>query len=189
MTTANQPLMRTYLRDMSMTKHLQTEAAFLPTGQFPSQSAYFTFLHALFECHCKLGRPAATARRDQSEIDEEDKRISALAADLRINGPAPQDAAVSMGTDYAWGVGYVLNGSALGAAILLKHPGTLGKDWPRRYLQLGRDYASSGRLRQFFDRLNCEPRHRQQVEHGALDTFSMISAMSPKGPVHECPVI
>lgn len=70
-------------------------------------------------------------------------------------------------------MGYALNGSALGAAMILKHGG-LGPDWPRRYLEMGRSYARSGGVRHFFDRLDRTPLVPHRVVAGAAAVFELF---------------
>ena len=57
--------------------------------------------------------------------------------------------------------------------MLLKG-GQLGSDWPRKYLQLGRDYAGSGRLKLYFDALNTLQLDTDDVLQGALRTFTLF---------------
>ncbi|MEM1383100.1 MAG: biliverdin-producing heme oxygenase [Pseudomonadota bacterium] len=164
--------MRPLLREATRALHEQIETVWAPAGAFESEKAYRSFLSTLMRIHRQVGLTAAMARGDTEEVDEEQRRLSALAADLDAS-PAGARPARTLGADYAWGVGYVLNGSCLGAAMLLKSGG-LGPEWPRRYLYLGRDFAKSGRLRRYFERLNALPLDREAVERGALETFGMF---------------
>ncbi|MEM1161760.1 MAG: biliverdin-producing heme oxygenase [Pseudomonadota bacterium] len=177
---AEETTVRTVLRKVTQTLHRQTETVWTPSGRFVSEESYHKFLGALLSAHKEVGLAAAIARGDDEEAEEESRRIEALTADLQLDSPvcAPVPG-IEMTPDYAWGVSYVLNGSALGASILLKGD-ALAPHWPRRYLTLGHQYARSGRLKNFFERLNTEAERSPAVERGATDTFSILFKAAPK---------
>lgn len=160
--------MRPILQETTRAVHHRIEAMWTPSGGFSSEDHYRAFLRALFRVHTTIGL-AAALRRSEGVV-EEAARIAALADDLEMEAP-PRVAPLAESVDYAWGVGYVLNGSALGASILLKS-GAVAETWARRYLERGRTYAQTGQLRRFFDALNTAPLHLAGVQAGALDTFA-----------------
>lgn len=145
---------------------------------FADISRYRGFLLALLTAHARLGLDAARLRNAEVDGLEEERRIHALGTDLDMatlwRDPARVSQPLRMSRDYAWGVGYVLNGSALGAAVIMK-AGHLGPTWPVRYLGLARDYARSGNLKAFFDALNEQTLDRAQALRGAVAVFDLLS--------------
>ena len=116
---------------------------------------------------------AARSRNDASETLER-TRIAALCDDLGIARRRPHVIG-NIAADRAWGVGYVLNGSALGASSILK-TGRLQANWPRSYLSMGRIYAQEGGVRRYFDRLDALPLNAREVIAGAHVAFAIFAA-------------
>lgn len=168
--------LRQALRQATRAVHEGLEALWTPHDRFSSQEAYLRFLAALLEAHCQLGVQAAAARGDPEDLVIEHRRIDALCADLGRARPAIRSP-TPMSDGFAWGVGYVLNGSTLGAEMILRH-GYLGAGWPVRYLALGRDYVRDGHLRRFFDVLNDLPLPVEDVRRGAMDTFAALAPLA-----------
>lgn len=164
------PSTRSVLRSATQSLHDRIEAIWTSDAQFTSLATYRPFLTALLHSHATLGYPAAVARADPIEISLEKGRIAALCDDLDCEAP---DTDLEMTQDEAWGVGYVLNGSALGADMLLRH-GKLGADWPKSYLKLGQKYVKSGGLRRFFDALNAGTFGEADLCKGAARTFAFF---------------
>ncbi len=164
--------MRGALRAATQCLHDRIERIWSPNGAFETRSTYLDFLRMLLRTHETLGLAAANARGQDTEISDEAARINALRLDLG-QGPEVLRPTGSLAEDYAWGVAYVLNGSALGATMLLKHD-RLGPEWPREYLRLGQAYVQSGHLKRFFDALNTGPHDPAQVLRGARDTFARL---------------
>jgi heme oxygenase len=175
------PTPREYLREATSASHDAVELQWVRDDAFQSLSDYLAFLTVLHRVHIAFGRPAAIARNHSDDICEEDCRIDALCADLHLGEglthPLPATCP-AMAPAYAWGVGYVLNGSALGAAILLGRQG-VRPDWPSSYLSLGRSYAQTGKLKQFFDRLNTIDLDPAAMVMGARDTFALFGDPAP----------
>ena len=167
--------MRLQVRARTRTVHAALDTVWLAADGFSSKRAYMAFLYASLTAHIELGIPAAIRRADGSQTTER-ARIIALRQDLGTSQPAIVEQSIT-DQSFAWGVGYALNGSALGATTILKHGG-LQRDWPRRYLEMGRDYARTGGVRRFFDRLNGEQLDRDQVVAGALAVFEVFKEHS-----------
>jgi heme oxygenase len=118
-----------------------------------------------------MGLAAAVARCSAAGWLEETRRINALECDL---DQLPKNDAVptqSMCPHYAWGVGYVLNGSCVGAATLIKNR-TIPRDWPIAYLRLGSAFTLCGGVKEYFDQLDSCDLNAPSVVHGALETFA-----------------
>ena len=169
--------LRDVLNEATMELHQQLEALWTPSGGFASEATYKAFLSALLDVHIQMGRPSAEARDDKLAIEQEDDRISALRDDLNGSAHPSPTARTDIGSDYAWGVGYVLNGSSLGASILLKTD-SLGVGWPRQYLGLGRDYVRAGHLKRFFDGMNVASVNPIEVHRGAMETFCALKTQA-----------
>lgn len=164
---------RQHIRDAVQANHAKAENSWMPGRTFRSASSYVDFLRALLCVHQSLGLPAATLRQNGVERATEDARISALQQDLGTDietGPT----GCLMTESYAWGVGYALNGSSLGAATLFKSR-AIKPDWPSTYMRMSRDYAASGKLAAFFRDLNGSALDLEAAVSGATDVFEMLS--------------
>ncbi len=169
---------RHHLRDAVGTNHAMAEQAWMADGKFSSPEKYEDFLRALLIAHLSLGLPAALHRRCVSELGLERERIFALRKDLGLKVDVIPEGLI-LSNSYAWGVAYVLNGSCLGAAVLLKS-GAIEPAWPSAYLRTSQSCVSSGRLGAFFRALNAFPLHRPDAVAGARDVFTVLSeAPSP----------
>ena len=130
---------RSILKYLTMPMHEAAETVHWSDHGFNSVDGYRRFLTAMHAAHLGLGLPAARCRLDAAGSVREQELIACLSADL--NGDAARadtghrDGAHrdGMRIGFAWGVTYALSGSALGAGMILAS-GTLGRDWPRRYL-------------------------------------------------------
>ncbi|MEL7027369.1 MAG: biliverdin-producing heme oxygenase [Pseudomonadota bacterium] len=165
--------LRETLREATRELHQTTEMLWTKSDEFQTKDAYLNFLATVLKVHIGSGLPAAIARGDRTEIAEERTRIDALCKDLdcshvELNPPRAMD------QDRAWGVGYVLNGSAIGATVMLRG-GYLGEDWPQAYLHVGQAYVQSGKLKRFFDALEDGPQDATAVTAGAMDTFKLFA--------------
>ena len=164
---------RIRLRSAIHSNHLRAENIWVPDGKFTTLEHYETFLEALLFAHKNYGLPAARARTDADDIDEENGRIIALSQDLCITDGRPPSIR-AMSESYAWGVSYVLNGSALGAATMLK-TGYIHANWPHRYMNTARAYATSGRLARFFQDLDYSDINIDDATRGASMVFSQLA--------------
>ncbi len=171
---SNRPGRRVGLRDATWPIHQRLEALWTPGGGFSSEKMYLRFLVALLDAHRSLGGPASRALRDADAQATEGQRVMALMGDLGIADPVA-GGPTSMDPDEAWGVCYVLNGSALGATFLLKGD-LLSPDWPTSYLRLGQAYVRSGQLKRFFDALEDCPSKTEAVTKGAESVLSLLLA-------------
>ena len=136
----------------------------------------------MYRAHCGLGLAAAERSGLPSALREEQARIAALERDLAP--AAPPGPAPLLSRDAAWGVLYALNGSALGATVLLRE--TAGDERPSAYLTVMRDYARSGELRAFFDTLNHAPLELSGAAQGAAAVFADLASHHPfEGEPHD----
>lgn len=165
-----QPLRRA-LRCSTRDAHDRIEALWAPDKRFASLASYLSFLRTVLHVHTRVGLAAAQARGGSAEIDLEQERIAALCADLGLG--QYKAGAICVSPDYAWGVGYVLNGSAIGANMILRDA-FLQPRWPDRYLKLGKDYVKSGGLQKFFTALNDANPGPEIAMLGARETFEML---------------
>ncbi|MEL6476354.1 MAG: hypothetical protein AAFR17_03430 [Pseudomonadota bacterium] len=131
------------------------------------------FLSVMRALHTGMGLPAAKRSGFAGAVEIERQRIDALDDDLgsavALSGPAP----VCPCRDAAWGVLYALNGSALGATVLLRTHAA-GENRPSVYLTLMRDHARSGALGVFFRALNQQDLDRAAAAAGARSVFEAI---------------
>lgn len=170
--------LRNRLKQATSRQHAMLDRYWGGSGRFLSESAYRAFLHRLLLAHSQLGLPLApTAALRGLEAE----RLEALRQDLRHDllrleglalSPAPAPS-VATSRCFGWGVAYVLNGSAMGASLMLKR-GYLAPDWPRAYLTLGQSFAKSGALSRFFAQLETEVADPKDAEQGARVTFELL---------------
>lgn len=156
--------------------HDRTEALWAGTGGFSTRTKYLAFLATLLDAHHRLGLPAAEARKAEGDIADEQIRLEALYADTGRVPLAP--VTVRPSPSYAWGIGYVLNGSALGAVMMLKE-GHVPEGWPTAYLEEGCAYAKSGKLAAFFRALDAAELDMDEAALGARDTFAVFLEAAP----------
>ncbi len=171
------PSTRSWLREATRGLHEDAEAMWMPAAAFRSKDSYRGFLSALLQAHARLGLPAARRRGDTAAQLSEQARIDALCRDLQHRLPR-QHPPQKMSALYAWGVSYVLNGSTLGASLLISK-GYLEASWPRSYLETSRAFAKSGQLRSFFDQLDDLPMGAPELLRGAVETFEIIKTGAP----------
>lgn len=175
--STKKPSIRASLRETTQSLHEDVEAFWMSNKCFDSEDTYRRFLTTVLAAHQSVGLRAAKVRGDLDDVKEEENRIAALCADLSLSVPhqsdGPDGEDSRMSASYAWGVGYVLNGSALGAAVMLDR-GYLKDGWPDQYFLLGRALVRTGGLKRFFDRLNNVPLDEADVANGAKDTFSIF---------------
>ncbi len=169
---------RQHLRAAVQANHAMAEQAWIRDGKFLSHGSYLDFLRALLRAHVSIGLPSALHRRSATELALERARIAALETDLATRAGVVSESLI-LSKSYAWGVAYVLNGSCLGAALLLKSD-AVDPGWPSTYLRLSQSCAASGRLKTFFGDLNAAVLNRPDAVVGARDVFTLISgAPSP----------
>ena len=164
--------MRASLRRTTHSLHQKLETLWTPDNRFATEDDYRSFLRALLKAHSEVGVRAAAGRDDAADFVLEKQRITALATDLEIGLPAAPTMP-PLSADYSWGVGYVLNGSTLGAAIILKQ-NFVEPTWPSAYMRLGRAYVRAGNAKSFFNTFDSLALNGSEVERGAIDTFSLF---------------
>ncbi|MEL6523242.1 MAG: biliverdin-producing heme oxygenase [Pseudomonadota bacterium] len=169
--------LRDMLRQATSDAHQRAEAQWMPNGGRMSAQRYQCYLTMLLSVHQAMGVPAAHARGDLPDIEAEDRRVRALCSDL--NMPKKDISIPVLDPSYAWGVGYVLNGSALGAKEMLQK-GRIQQDWPNAYVLALQSYANSGQLARFFARLNDTRLDNITALQGAQDTFGLIAEPAQK---------
>lgn len=177
--------LRRWLQRQTAALHDQTERRVLGAAsvQDITRPAYDALLVSALRAHVLLGRAAAPFL-GAGACAREDLRIAALCADLGRDGDLDGMVPVlAPGRDWAWGVGYALKGSAIGARSLLEAAATRG--WPVAYLGAQRRFATSGELSRFLralDRCGARP---DAALGGARGVFAMYDAAG-KGP-GQCP--
>ena len=164
---------RAELRHLTQSAHDRAEALWSADGSFTDQRAYAAWLAAMQHVHRQFGLPAAQLLGREHETAEQ-TRLAALSQDLdrdTPSGPVPHQQCQSR----AWGILYALNGSALGASHLMKS-GEMGRTWPNAYITCMRAYATSGRLKHFFDRLDTSRLDLTAASDGARQVFAAVAA-------------
>lgn len=164
---------RRYLKDATQRQHASAESSWTQNGRFLSRADYEGWLKAIWAAHCQLGHPAALTCGGQTGCVTEQARIDALRDDLGLSDAANPNAS-PCSTSWAYGVQYALNGSAIGAATLLK-AGAVPLSWPTQYLQTMRTYATSGQLGQFFAQLDHAVLSLPVAARGASAVFGAIT--------------
>lgn len=161
------------LRDATKTAHDAAEASW--TQALTTRSDEDGLLLAMQALHTSYGLPAAACSGLDGAVAQELRRLSALNADLhavvplRIDCQPPAD----RGADHAWGVLYALNGSAMGAAMMLRQGGLMADRNPA-YMVLMHDFAKSGALGAFFRTLNARKLSLAEASSGARDVFAAM---------------
>ena len=161
---------RVVLRNETSVEHAAAEQVWTSDASFVSLGVYQQFLSMLMSLHLDLGSPAADVLGVTPDLEEQ--RIKALADDLEVKVPIRNTA--SLTSDQAWGVCYVLNGSALGASLLLKSK-AVEPSWPTSYLQVMRAFARSGELAKFFRSLDAQRLDQIAAIQGARTVFQAIA--------------
>ncbi len=153
--------------------HDRIEALWAPDDRFETWATYRKFLETVLDVHSRAGVAAALSRGDQAEIDVEYRRIHALVDDLTLD-TTPTVCTEQLSAAYGWGVGYVLNGSAIGANMILRD-GFLEDAWPNRYLLAGQAYVKTGALQRFFAAMTDADPEPSEVLRGAQETFELFA--------------
>lgn len=168
-------MIRTQLRAQTLQLHDKVESLWTDDGAFAERATYLAWLGCLLTAHRRLGLPAAVARGSFEDIQRERESIARLCEDLQMRR-LPQGANSLASISYAWGVGYVLNGSALGASLLLKRD-SLAPNWPQRYLEMAAAHARSGGVYAYFKALEHASVVLDEAIAGAKDTFSLFRSI------------
>lgn len=163
---------RDRLRRATRDAHMTAEHLWFSAGAFADRATFLQWLSVMADVHASIGQPAAMALRAHISDRIELERARALTQDL-VQQPTTHPASQPLSASYAWGAMYVLNGSAMGASVLLK-PGALPNDWPRHYLRTMQAFAKSGQLRQFFDRLDAIDLNHAESLAGATAVFDAL---------------
>lgn len=171
---ANPRSNRQQLRDATQRQHARAENSWTRDGRFETLGDYCGWLEALWSVHHTLGQAAVKTSGEHMAAQAEQARVDALCLDLGRPVPdAPFDRS-ARSDSWALGVQYALNGSAIGAATLLKS-NVIPPDWPTQYLQTMRDYARSGQLARFFVQLDQATLHLPDATIGAAAVFDAIT--------------
>lgn len=170
----NRQVLRRHCKDL----HDRSEGIWFGSSRFSNLTGYLFFLRVLQNAHVQYGLPAAQVIGEKSHIEVERRRLKALERDLHSKAK-PAGEKVDISPDFAWGIGYVLNGSALGASTLLKSH-AISRSWPRRYLTDGYTFAREGDLARFFRKLNDQRLDIQEAVHGAEATFELFVSHQPE---------
>ncbi len=164
---------RAYLKAATQQAHDEAEQHWAPGNLFVDKAVYFQWLSVLMEVHHTLGQPAAHALSCEAYIEAEAARRAALCEDLGDMAAGSAES-VQRGGGHAWGVLYALNGSAIGASVLLKS-GRIPGDWPTSYLLCMQEFARSKALKTFFAELDAQSFDMDDARCGAERVFSMFS--------------
>lgn len=163
---------RQFLKDATRAEHVATEASWMTQGHFADRAEYDAWLAAMMAVHTSHGFAAARVLGRAEWVEDEHIRHAALVADLSRNIYTSQGSPMAT-TSWAWGVAYCLNGSALGASVLLKSD-ALAPSWPRAYLAAMKGFAAQGGLKRFFDALDGQSIDRSEAARGAADVFAAL---------------
>lgn len=166
---------RDALRHLTARVHEVTEAHWTRDGAFKSKACYLTFLARLLNVHQSLGLSAVLALGHAESIKEEKRRISALPTDLASATDVISLTLPTVDADEAWGIAYVVNGSPLGASMMLKNK-QIPADWPSEYMHLTAEFARSGRLKTFFEAMISAEPELAKATKGATRYFAALSA-------------
>ena len=142
----------------------------------PDASAFriYDFLTSMHRLHAGLGVAAADHVGSDKARKLEQQRLLALRQDLQCGPNVGLQTSALPGTkDFAWGVLYALNGSALGANVLLR--AGVGGQNQSAYLHLMQDYVKSGALSVFFRALNGQDLDRAHAIAGARTVFGQMA--------------
>lgn len=165
---------RQVLRQATRGVHNAAETSWvgLGTKDFPIK----TFLSVMHRVHRSFGLAAAQRCALKDAQSEEVLRITALEQDLSLTGTVKDHAQTSAiaSRDAAWGVLYALNGSALGASLLLRSSPAAAVG-ATAYLTVMHDYARSGRLKAFFATFNSQDLNLSLAESGARAVFAGLT--------------
>ena len=182
MTSTPNMSMRTKLRRLTAQIHVDLETLWSFSNGFSSQEMYLRFLTQAFHVHTGLGQAAAPIWGDVDAQAIERARIDCLIDDLDgLHLPAA--CVPDLSDSQAWGVAYVLNGSCLGASVMLKR-GDIPQDWPSSYLAHGRDFVHSGQFQMFMERLNRADIELHGATLGARTCFKAFAEVRGFGSAH-----
>lgn len=162
---------RGYLKSATQHIHGQAEQTWLSGHGFANLSTYRGWLGAMLKIHQTHGLQAAGILDGQCDPALEQDRLDALQRDLDT-AQAIAVPASRRSESWAWGVQYVLNGSALGACVLLK-TGGVAPAWPSQYLRTMQGFAQSGGLKRFFDMLDGRELDLAEATSGARAAFTL----------------
>ncbi len=167
---------RHFLKHATAAAHQEAEAAWSLNKAFADLKSYKNWLDAMLEVHEQLGMAAAASLGDSNALIIEQARVDAIRTDLGVTTATRRQSPLRSKC-WAWGVLYALNGSAMGASILIKSS-ALHSNWPVTYLTLMRNFAASGDLFKFLETLNTAKLDRTSAAEGANDTFRMLGQYS-----------
>ena len=160
---------RTYLKQEIQEAHDKFESKLVGPNGFEVFSDYRHWLSVMQHLHGSVGLPAALRLGAEHFLISEKSRIEALKKDL-LNNERATHADDTACDSWAWGALYALNGSAIGASLLLKSA-SAEDNWPKAYLMEMRRFATSGLLSDFFRGLEAARLDRSAARAGALRVF------------------
>lgn len=163
---------RDILKQATEEAHACAEARWFSSGSFASRPSYDGWLSSLYFAHEALGQSATRFDALKRYALEETRRRNALVRDLGGRQQQWQQPA-RHSESWSWGVLYALNGSALGASVLLK-TGAIQASWPTHYVEEMRNFATSGGLAAFFQSLNDDKLNATEIVCGAHSVFDAL---------------
>ena len=170
---------RSLLRHATRSAHDRAERRWSDVPDTAHEMA--KFLNAMLSLHLEFGLTAASSVDQHGALELEHKRLAALRGDLEIVPHTEPDPTARMHHDTAWGTLYALNGSALGATVLMRQSReTIGAS--TRYLELMSSFARSGALGTFFRTLNRQTLDMRRATSGATAVFAAMADQKPGAP-------
>lgn len=165
---------RTSLYQRTLVHHERAETYWTELGFLLNRDVYEQFLSGLFDVHTSLGAAAAAALGPETVKLERERRV-ALIADLQ-GVPANDQEYLPLSKSAAWGTLYVLNGSSIGASLLLR-TNKIPNIWPQAYLQAMRRFAKDGSLSEFFAALDIQTLDMEQASTAAKAVFDRVARL------------
>lgn len=163
-------VVRTFLKEKTSTLHQQAEEALQARGQIETQSGLSHFLNGMLKAQSQFRMEYDHACVLAGLQAQSDKLIHALGTDLGLE-QEPVAQAHALDDHFCLGVGYVFEGSALGASVLKKRLIRSNNVCPR-YLRILTDTAHS-RWPQYVETLD-NYREKKPILAGAEAVFNFI---------------
>lgn len=162
------------LRDATRDVHNSAEGQW--THSLGATGGGQALLLAMSMLHANFGQPAAQHAGGAAAVDLEASRLRALKQDGAQADVARKVTARPelSNRDYSWGVLYALNGSAMGASMMLQ-PGGIMAHEQSAYMTLMQNYARSGGLGAFFRLLNAQDLAIDTASKGASAVFTAMT--------------
>ena len=171
---------RLYLRSSTSLTHQRMDALGARVANVSGSDGYAIFLRTMARVMDQFAVPLDRSSELAGLAPRSQRLIAALAADLHELGAEPAMSPPPLGDhgdDFAWGVGYALEGSALGAAVLLEQARSGSPGLPVGYFSALVD-ERPGRWSTFSAALNSVGvgPEVETATDGALAVFGLVEA-------------